>query len=243
MIAGLDQDAVDAVADHFGDGADSGGDDDRSRLEGLLDGDQEAIRPKERQDDALRVFQPGSPRLAAHRRVEEEDVEGVLDRARPWRRSRLDAIGQNLLDRPPEKAAIQVLIEKIVRRADDQADAAGQPAVEARQRVEETRIMQADRQGKVVARRPHDGRQGDAGKVIQMYDLRAVAINDVPDGVRGPGYLVRSAANRHYRHPLCFRKGRRQLRDVDGGAVRSSRRMAGIDQADLHAVDLNNVTA
>ena len=103
--------------------------------------------------------------------------------------------------------------------------------------------MQADGQGKVVARRPHDGRQGDAAEVIQMHDLRAVAIHDLTDGVRGPGHLVRSRTNRHYRHSLCFSKGRRQLRDVDGGAVRRSRRMAGIDQADLHAVDVNNVTA
>src|SRR5207237_6814524 len=109
------------------------------------------------------VFQAGAPGLPAHRRVEEEDVEGVLDRARAWRGARLDAIGEDLLDGAAEKSALEVLIEQVVRRADDQADPPGQPAVEARPGLAEAIIMQADRQRNMVARRPHDRRQRSAG--------------------------------------------------------------------------------
>src|SRR5438093_5750684 len=106
MTAGLNQNAVDPIAHHFGDSANPTCDDDGPGLKSLLDGDQEAFRPQERQDHALRVFQPGSAGLAAHRRIKEEDIERILNRARAWRRRRLDAIRENLLDCPTEKAPL-----------------------------------------------------------------------------------------------------------------------------------------
>ena len=189
-------------------------------MEGFLDGDQEAVRPEERQDDALGVFQPGSPGLAAHRGVKEEDIERVLHRTRAWRRRRLDAIRKDLLDRPTEKAPLQVLIEEIVCGADDKPGAAGQPPVEARQRLDERTIMQADGQRNMVARCPHDRRQRNAGEVVQMDDLGAFPIDDLVDGIRGPRHLMWAGANRDHRQSVGFRKRRRQLRDVDGGRVR-----------------------
>src|SRR5256886_17419125 len=105
MIAGLDQDAIDAVAHHLGDRAGPGGDDDRPQLEGFLDGDEEAIRPQERQDDALRVFQPGPPGLATPSRVPEEDVQRSLARAAPWRRGGSGCGRAGSRSTPPRKTA------------------------------------------------------------------------------------------------------------------------------------------